>query len=1241
MRALIDFVQKSYEYRQQPEFIPDIGRGIGLAFGIFLVQAFVVFCNVHAFARGFGSGILLRGAIIQAVFQRGMKLSSRARISEGFSTGKLVTFISADASRIDFSGQFFHMTWTSLVQVLICIALLCWQLEYSALPGIAFVFIMSPVQTLITKQLFKLRKNSMVWTERRNKAINELVGGIRVVKQFAWEQPYAKRVHDLRSQEMKFQRRRMYLRSVNLALAFATPTLAAVLSFVTFALVGNSLQAGLIFSSLVYFQLLRTPLQFLPVAWNAVVDAKNASDRIGKLFEAEVFEDKIRRDPNSPNGVSVVDGSFTWESALPSNNGKTETKSGKANQDQVKEKAPVKEEPQVATLDNIDLTIPKGSLCAIIGGVGSGKSSLLSALTGEMRQTGGEVTLATDLAVCSQSAWIQSATIKHNILFGSPYDPQRYRHVLEACELLPDLAMLEDGDQTIVGEKGVSLSGGQKQRINIARALYNDANTVLLDDCLSALDSRVGSDIFANVIAGPAMKGKTRILVTHALYVLSSCDWIVLMEDGKIAEQGTFADLRGAHGKVSDILNLYTKDKSGDSAEESKKMDAETSEANPTEESVLHEAVVVEQSQEEEEEEAAGRAAGLTGAAKVEEAQDLNEANEKKESRTGETPTTPRDQAQEEKKPKALLQAEERYSGSVSSGVYMKYLRAAPLWLLFPPFAVSLIIFQGSTIVSPLWLMWWQDNSFKQVPSGVYMGLYAVFGATQSLGLLGMGVIFSLFSISSATTLHNKMLHRILHAPFSFFDTTPQGRVTHRFSKDVDTLDNIIGDMSRMLIGTIVQVVGSIVLIAVLTPWFLIAVAAVVAIYLFIALYYRSTAREVRRVDAVLRSNMHEHFSEALNGVSTIRAYGQTEDFVVENCKRIDRENRAYWLAQICQRWLSIRLDFLGSLLVFAVALLSTGTRFSIGPGKSGVALSYIMTAQSLFGWVIRHSAELENNMSAVERVVHYATHVEQERPYHVPDVDQSIAATWPQKGEISFEHVDAQYKTGTRKVLNNLNLHIRPGEKIGFVGRTGAGKSTLVTLLLRTLELHGGRILIDGVDISTIGLHRLRSSLTLIPQDAVIYSGTLRYNLDPLGEYDDERLWDALHRTSLSTLSLDMEISEEGGNLSAGQRSLVSIARAMIRRTRICILDEATASIDQKTDRTIQNLIETSFDGITTLTVAHRIQTIVNYDRVCVLDQGCIAEVGPPEVLYANKESIFHSLCVSADIHFEKGEWS
>lgn len=692
-------------------------------------------------------------------------------------------------------------------------------------------------------------------------------------------------------------------------------------------------------------------------------------------------------------------------------------------------------------------------------------------------------------------------------------------------------------------------------------------------------------------------------------------------------EQGTYDELVGSKGRVAELVLTHTKDQS----EQDKGEVGEPSKGDLDEKA---ESILGSQT----EDNLARLRKGSSDSASS--TTDTVEDDRKADLTSDQSNKVVEKKAEKEIKSKALMQDEERSSGSVSRVTYLSYLSAAPLSILLPLFVLAVLVFQGSTIMSPVWLMWWQRGKFD-LQQGVYMGVYGILGVTQSLGLLSMGIIFSTFTIKSATTLHHRALQRVLHAPFSFFDTTPQGRITHRFSKDMDTLDNIIGEAMRTLIGTVVQVVGSIVLIAYLTPYFLVPVAVILVLYFWIAAYYRSTARELRRIDAGLRSSMHEHFSESLHGLVTIRAFGHVDAFIAENCRRIDKQNRAYWLAQTCQRWLSVRLDFLGSLLILSVAILVVASRFDISPGASGVALSYILTAQSIFGWMIRHAAELENNMSAVERVLHYSNNIEQEKPYHVPQVDEALAARdWPERGEIRFDQVEARYTSSGHNVLDKLDLHIKAGEKIAFCGRTGAGKSTLVTTLLRTLELSGGSITIDGIDIATMGLHRLRSSISLIPQDAVIYSGTLRYNLDPLGEHDDATLHDALQRTSLTDLSLDMTITEEGGNLSAGQRSLISLARAMVRKTRIVILDEATASIDQQTDVQIQEVLKTEFDVITTLTVAHRIQTILHSDRVCVLDKGHIVEIGPPAELWAREKGPFRALCDSANIRFEDGQW-
>ncbi|PWN51467.1 putative ABC transporter [Violaceomyces palustris] len=1223
VRSIIDFITDSYQARSSEGVeSPSIGKGLALALTLLVTQALIVLLNVHAFYRGFGSGILLRSSLIHAIFSRSMRLSNRSRSANRLSVGKLVTFISSDVTRIDYSCQFFHMAWTCAVQVLICIALLIWSLGYSSLPGIAILILFSPIQTQLTKRLFSLRKRSMIWTERRNKAIDECISGIRLIKQFAWESHYLQKVRQLRVKEMAFLRNRLFLRSFNLALAFATPTLASVISFITYSATGHDLEPGVIFSSLSFFQLLRTPLQFLPISWNALVDAKNASDRLSVIFTSDEQPKHYELDLDLDVALKVEHATFEWEEGKDLDDG-----------------PPAQMQNTPFTLEDVNLTIPRGSLCVVIGSVGSGKSSFINALAGEMRKVEGTLKHGGSLGVCSQTAWIQSSTIRDNILFGRPFDAAKYQTVLDKCCLLKDLEMFSDGDMTVVGEKGLSLSGGQKQRINLARTLYHDDDIVLLDDCFSALDTHVGKRVFEGVILGE-MGSKTRVLSTHSLHLLKKgqVDQVILLENGRIKEQGLLEDLLSSRAVKGEIFRLFTSHSSKQDLHDLEKDDGEEEEK------------------------------GILGEGK---GPDVDPGDEDQDVPIkGSTGSTGKE---DHKAGSPIMQAEERNTGSVTVQTYYKYFSSAPLHFLLPLFCFAVLVFQGSTIMSPVWLLWWQEKHFE-LPQGVYMGLYAIIGMLQSVGLLCMGLIFGLFTVYSSIHLHDGALESVLRAPFSFFDTTPQGRITHRFSKDMDSLDNVIGEAIRTFVGTVVQVVGCIVLIAILTPWFLIAVAVLLLAFVWTGMYYRSSARELRRLDALLRSKMHEHFSESLNGQLTIRSFSEVDQFESEVGKRIDDQNRAYWLSMSCQRWLSLRLDLLGSLLVFAVALVAVLTRFEISPGETGVALSYILTAQSIFGWMIRHSAEVENNMNAVERVIHYNSSLPREPAPFQPEADSTLPKDWPSQGRILFHRVQASYRPGLPPVLRGVSFEILPGEKVAVCGRTGAGKSTLVTTLLRIMEISSGRIEIDGVDISTLGLERLRRSISLIPQDATLFSGTLRYNLDPTGESDDATLWDALRRvcliseahgqvpteTDTSTLTeptekvpvaesgatpdlhLEMSIHEDGSNLSVGQRCLVSMARALVKRSRIVILDEATASIDFETDQKIQKVLREDLRECTTLTVAHRLNTVVGYaDKVCVMDQGEIVEVGKPEDLYQREDSIFRSMCQSSHLEFVEGRWN
>ncbi|PPQ64144.1 hypothetical protein CVT24_008774 [Panaeolus cyanescens] len=1207
VKAIINFASESFIGHRTGQPVPPIGKGIGLTFALLVLQVIASLCTHHFFYRSTSAGVLLRGGLITAIYMRSLRLTSRARST--LTNGKLVNHISTDVSRIDFCAGFFHMAWTAPIQMIICLALLIDNLGPSAIAGFAFFILATPAQTFVMKRLFALRRMSMEWTDKRAKLLQELLGGMKVIKFFAWEIPFLERISEYRRREMAYIRSLLLIRSANNAVAMSMPVLASVLAFVTYSATGHSLEPGVIFASLTLFNLLRLPLMFLPVSFSAIADAANATGRLYGVFEAELLEKTHTVDPNLDVAVEVKGGSFTWDAPPPEIvQGKAQKKGGKASR-KSKTSAP---NPGTATppdggrvfnVRDVNISIPRGQLVAIVGPVGSGKTSLLQGLIGEMRKTSGSIVFGGSVGYCPQSAWIQNATIRENICFGRPFDEDKYwKAVRDSC-LEPDLDMLPNGDMTEVGEKGISLSGGQKQRINICRAIYCDTEIQIFDDPLSALDAHVGKAVFQNVLQ-TSLSGKTRILVTHALHFLPQVDYIYVIADGRIAEEGTYANLMEKGGEFSQFVSEFG------SAEK----------------------------EEEKEEDA------------VEDAPE--EDKERK-----------RVLAREEKVKKAvagaaLMQVEERNTGAISSAVYKEYLKAGYGEIVMPLLLLSLVLMQGATVMSSYWLVWWQEQSFHR-PQGFYMGVYAALGVSQAFAAFLMGATFSLLTFFASQRLHKGAIKRVMHAPMSFFETTPLGRIMNRFSKDIDTIDNLLGDALRMFMGTLSSIVGAIILISIVLPWFLIGVFVILLGYVYAAAFYRASARELKRLDAVLRSSLYSHFSESLSGLTTIRAYGESDRFRLDNEKRVDVENRAYWLTVTNQRWLGIRLDFLGALLTFIVAMLTVGTRFTISPAQTGLVLSYILSVQQAFGWMVRQSAEVENNMNSVERIVYYANDVEQEAPHEISD--KKPPASWPQHGQVELKNVVFKYRPELPPVLKGISMSIKAGEKIGIVGRTGAGKT-----LYRLVELSSGTIVLDGVDVSTIGLTDLRKSLSIIPQDPLLFSGTLRSNLDPFNLHNDATLWDALKRshliaptkpeslisgtddgegatsggsgthTPVNRFTLDTTIEDEGGNLSVGQRSLVSLARALVKNSRVIILDEATASVDYETDRKIQDTIAYEFKDRTILCIAHRLRTIISYDRICVLDAGEIAEFDTPATLFAKPDGIFRGMCERSSITME-----
>ncbi|KIM84372.1 hypothetical protein PILCRDRAFT_96946 [Piloderma croceum F 1598] len=1195
VKALINFATESYADHRIPgsaSKAPSIGVGIGLTFGLLALQMVTSLCTHHFFYRSTSTGVLLRGGLITAVYQRSLRLTSRARST--LTNGKLVNHISTDISRIDFCCGYFHMAWAAPIQMTICLILLIINLGPSALAGFCLFILSTPLQTLVMKRLFKFRRNSMQWTDRRAKLLQELLGGMKIIKFFAWEVPFLKRIFGFRQKEMGYVRSLLLLRAGSNAFAMSLPVLASVLSFVTYSLSGHSMDPAVIFSSLSLFQLLRLPLMFLPVSLSTITDATNATQRLYDVFEAETLEETLIQDPDLKSAVEIVGAEFTWDTPPLETE---DAKSGKRRSNKVpavpETVKPAKDVP--FRVKETNLSIPRGQLIAIVGPVGTGKTSILQGIIGEMRRTAGTVKFGGTVSYCPQSAWIQNATIRENICFGRPFDADKYwKAIRDAC-LEPDLDVLgATGDLTEVGEKGISLSGGQKQRINIARAIYCDAEIQIFDDPLSALDAHVGKAVFENVLRSNLAR-KTRILVTHALHFLPQVDYILTIVDGRVAESGTYSELMANDGAFSKFVTEFS------SNDEATEQDGEGAETN-----VIDEV--------------------------------KTKARQNATSNGG------------------IMQTEERNTGAISAEVYKEYLRAGNGQIIVPLLLISLALMQGVTVMSSYWLVYWQERKWQK-PQGFYMGIYGGIGVSQAVVNFTMGAMFALLTYYASQRLHKAAIERVMHAPMSFFETTPLGRIMNRFSKDIDTIDNLLGDSLRMFANTLSTILGAVILISILLPWFLVGVACITVVYVYVAMFYRASARELKTyTDAILRSSLYSHFSESLSGLTTIRAYGETERFRLENESRMDVENRAYWLTVTNQRWLGIRIDFLGAMLTFVVAILTVATRFTISPAQTGVVLSYILSVQQVFGWLVRQSAEVENNMNSVERIVHYATEIEQEAPHNLPD--QVNPARWPAEGSMVFRDVVFKYRPELPPVLKGLTMSIQAGEKIGIVGRTGAGKSSIMTALYRLVELASGAIVIDGVDISTVGLADLRSGLSIIPQDPLLFSGTLRSNLDPFGVHDDAVLWDALKRSSLveaikdtsldlpqdasgagtpvNRFTLDSPVEDEGNNLSIGQRSLVSLARALVKDTKILILDEATASVDYETDRKIQDTISSEFADRTILCIAHRLRTIISYDRVLVLDAGQIAEFDTPTKLYTIQDGIFRSMCDRSSISWD-----
>ncbi|XP_005105556.2 canalicular multispecific organic anion transporter 2 [Aplysia californica] len=1174
-------------------------------------------------------------AMHMALLKKTLSIKQTGKGSTG--TGDLINLMESHSHKFLRSGHNFFSIAIIPLKVMLSLYLLYFRLGVGAFAGLTIMLLLLPVNSWVAARLLKIHGQRTELRDKRTKALTELLNGIKAIKLYAWEEPFIKKIKDIWNSEMALKSKIAITESGLTVISRAVPFLVRVCSFALFIYMNGQLQPSTAFVAISLFQKLNRPLNDLVFTLPSVTEGKIAYRKLQDFLTKADAEEYVVHKELSDEGpaAAIEDGTFTWEA------GRSQ-----------------------ATLTDVNLSVPEGGLVAIVGAVGAGKSSLLSALLGEIDRLSGHVLMKGHTAYVAQEAWILRATVKENILFGSSVSPDMYQQTIRACALTHDLKLLVDGEDTLLGEKGVTLSGGQKQRVSLARAVYSQADTYLLDDPLSAVDSYVGKHIFQNVIGPEGMlRNKTRILVTHGLQWLPQADLVVVMKDGQIVETGTYAQLLAADGDLARLLRdrVVREDETGDKTSEddntSVKLDEDeggsgSEEQNsrapeltallvPTIDTAGPETVLRKRRT------GPTQDSQKTPGTSYSRQNSLTEYPTETEGLEGEEPeeNTGSDISLEEKKKSGKDSKKSSKSGKKKHGTASTlalYFRAAGIYgsLL----VVLMFVLQKSVNnMQPLWLARWTDdqrlaNSTMSTESRAanwwYLSVYGVAGFVKIVGSVTFEALLHQQERATTNAYHDRLLNNIMRCPMSFFETTPTGSLISTFNKDIWLASHTLHQV-RSSINASGDLLISLMMVIYFTPGILPCLAIVSVLYAFLNVIFRKNSTLTSQLSRDTHSRIFTTFKETTEGAVSIRAFGSKQKVMNDMACALDADSRLGQTRSNLNIWYNLRLAFLSE-LVEALSRLLLLWDLNMAAGLTGAVLGYGTDAMYCVRRFVRIMSQQESHMVATECLEEYST-TATEAPWYVDDGVSLV--DWTQSQDISLDCLTTRYKEGLPLVLRGLSCTIQPGEKIGVVGRTGAGKSSLALALFRIIEAASGQIKVSEQDTRSLGLHDLRRNLTILPQDPVVFAGTLRANLDPFGEKSSEELWDALEHAHLKSFveslpdSLDYDCGDSGKHLSVGQRQLVCLARCLLRHSRFLVLDEATAAVDTETDQLIQATLRSEFNQCTVISIAHRLDTVLDYDRVMVLDQGKIAEFDAPSKLLARPDSMFFQLAKDAKL--------